>query len=423
MHFSGADFLDRLNMFSIKLGLEPTLELFARAGDPQKNLRFIHLAGTNGKGSTGAMLEAALRGAGFHTGFYTSPHLIDVRERFRIDGKMVDQPTFDRTAEILAQQTAGLEFTYFEFATALAARLFADAKCDIVVWETGMGGRLDATNVVTPIVSVITNIALDHQQILGKTLALIAKEKAGIIKENVPVFTGKLPDEADSVIAQTAKERHAPFFPPAAPVPEKFTVDRNGNQCFTYNGIDVALSLPGRMQRENCRIVLAVLRYLAEKENFDLRRAVAALSRVRWPGRMQTLGNVIVDGGHNPDGVGALTSSLAERFPDEKFTVVYGGFEDKAVSECLKLWAPLAEKMIFTPLPAEKRTSFPPAKLRQMLFEIAPEIPTDSADDGIDALKKAQEKTKGKIVVSGSLFLAGEILEYLGGREAAGDLV
>ena len=422
MHFSGAGFLDRLNMFSIKLGLEPTLELFARAGDPQKKLRFIHLAGTNGKGSTGAMLEAALRGAGFHTGFYTSPHLIDVRERFRIDGKMVDPPTFDRAAEILAKQTKGMEFTYFEFATALAAKIFVEADCDIVIWETGMGGRLDATNVVKPIVSVITNIALDHQQILGGTLELIAREKAGIIKENIPVFTGKLPPEAYRVIAGTAKEKHADFFPPAAPVPEKFTIDADGNQCFTYDGIDVALSLPGRMQRENCRIVLAVLRYLAEKEKFDLRRAVAALSHVRWPGRMQTFHNVIIDGGHNPDGVGALTTSLAERFPKEKFTVVYGGFEDKAAAECLKLWAPLAEKMIFTPLPAEKRTSFPPEKLEEMLFEIAPEIPSCGASGGIDALKKAQASAKGKIVVSGSLFLAGEILEYLGGKEAAGNL-
>ena len=422
--FSGAEFLERLGMFSVRPGLGSTRGLERRAGFPGKNLRFIHIAGTNGKGSTGAMLEAAFRGAGFRTGFYSSPHLIDVRERFRIDGKMVSRELFDDAAEFLAAAGNGAEYTYFEFATVLAQKIFAEAHCDIVIWETGMGGRFDATNTVVPQASVITNIALDHQAFLGDTLEKIAAEKAGIIKEGVPVFVGELPPEAFRVIREQAEKMHAPLFC-CAPPPEKVEIDRKkGCQRFVCDDVEIALNLPGAMQRQNFRVVLALLRFFAQKGKFDLARALAALTDVQWPARMQMIGDVIVDGGHNPDGVRALTESLSEWYPREKFIVIYGGFRDKNVAECLKFWAPLACRMIFVPLAPEKRSSFSPPELSSLWRTVAPQIPCGTARGGADAIVEARRPGgKEKIVVSGSLFLAGEVLETLRGREAAGNLV
>ena len=176
--FDTALYLENCNMFGIRLGLDSTKELLRRAGNPEKYLKFIHLAGTNGKGSTAAMLEHGFRSAGLTTGLYTSPHLIDVRERFRVNGKAVPTEIFNSIGEELAKAAEGGDFTYFEFATVLAALIFCRAGVDVVIWETGLGGRLDATNAVMSCASVITNIALDHQNLLGDTLEKIAAEKA-----------------------------------------------------------------------------------------------------------------------------------------------------------------------------------------------------------------------------------------------------
>ena len=170
MRFDTEKYFDSLDMFGIRLGLDATRELMEKAGHPEKNLRFIHIAGTNGKGSTGAMLERCFRQAGFKTGFYTSPHLIDIRERFRINGQAVSREEFDRAGKKLSDCAKKGRYSYFEFATVLAMEIFAAAQTEVVIWETGMGGRLDATNAVMPQACVITNIALDHQGHLGNTL-------------------------------------------------------------------------------------------------------------------------------------------------------------------------------------------------------------------------------------------------------------
>ena len=194
--------LTSLHKFGIKLGLEQTRRLAELCGNPDRDLRFIHLAGTNGKGSTGAMLERALRGSGWKTGFYSSPHLISVCERFRINGCAVSEREFIRQANVVkkAAETmaaAGASVTYFEATTVMAMLMFKEHNCDYVIWETGMGGRLDSTNIVQPVISVITGIALDHEKFLGSTVADIAGEKAGIIKVGVPLVTGELPDAAE----------------------------------------------------------------------------------------------------------------------------------------------------------------------------------------------------------------------------------
>lgn len=414
--FDCADYFNSLNMFGIRLGLAATCELMERAGHPEKKLRFIHIAGTNGKGSTGAMLERALRACGLRTGFYTSPHLIDIRERFRINGKSVSEDEFNRAGEELSKEADGGEFSYFEFATVLAMKIFAAAQVEVVIWETGMGGRLDATNAVVPEAAVITNIALDHQSHLGNNVAAIAAEKAGIIKNNVPLFHGVLPEAAAEVIYAKAAEVSAPVYPPRAVVPEVESFS-GICQCFTYDNRKISLSLPGKMQRENFRIVYEVLAYFASRWNFSLPDALAALSEVRWPARFQHLGNMIIDGGHNPDGVRALTEAVKERYPEEKFTVVYAAFGDKQAQECLKFLDTIAAEYIFTVPGAEGRAAFSPDELTAFTT-----VPCRIENDPAKAVVSALQQSALRVIVSGSLYLAGTALSAVSGTESALDI-
>ena len=428
MAFDPEKYFNELNMNGIRLGLDATRELARRAGHPERSLKFIHLAGTNGKGSTGAMLESAFRRAGLKTGFYTSPHLVYLRERFRIGGKAVDEESFARAAEELAHLAEGGSFSYFETATVLAMKLFAESRCDVVIWETGMGGRLDATNVVTPAASVITNIAFDHMKALGNTLAKIAAEKAGIIKPGVPVFTGVMPDEAFQAIASRARELDAPLFTPGEPEPERaeFEVGADGRlrQCFEYGGHQVKLPLLGRMQRRNFRIVFALLRELAPKFGISLESALGGVAQTRWPARFQKVDDtLLVDGAHNPDGVAALIEALDELYPDRKFPVIYAAFKDKHVENCLPELAKKAAKFYFTPLAQEGRPSFSGAELSEMVkaWSGAPAIACASA---AEALRRARAENPGALALSaGSLYLAGEILNAAAPPEAVLDLV
>ncbi len=394
-------------MFRCELGLDRVRDLFLRLGSPAPRRGYIHIAGTNGKGSVGSMLEAGLRRAGFRTGFYTSPHLISPLERIRVAGRAVTEERWERTAQRLMAVTK--EATYFEFVTMLAAMIFAEEEVDYVLWETGMGGRLDATNVVTPIASVITNIALDHQAFLGGTLAEIAREKAGIIKPGVPVFSGAEGDAAE-IIAETARRCGAPLFSPEK-IKKEF--DYRGNkQYFTLGRERVVLSLIGPMQRRNAALAFQVLARLATEAAFDLNDALAGWEEVRWPGRVQCIDDVIIDGAHNPDGAKALAEALRERFPGELFSLVFGAFHDKDASGGLRELLPLARELIFTPVPAEGRPSRTPEELAQM-SGARTTVPVSLAENLPAALRKARAGGE-KTLVAGSLFLAGAALRELG---------
>ena len=423
MNFNTAEFIDSLNMFSIRLGLDSTRELAKLAGNPERDLRFIHIAGTNGKGSTGAMLERCLRAMGFTTGFYTSPHLIDVRERFRINGKTVDQETFDRCGKMLAD-AGGKNFSYFEFATVLAMLIFKEAKCDAVIWETGLGGRLDATNIVTPELCIITNIALDHTDHLGDTTAKIAAEKAGILKPGIPLVHGKLPADARQVIYDRARELGVSVTSCRAEVPAEYRVISAGGtvfQMFNYDNREITLSLPGRMQRENFRIVYEALHILGKKWNFDPETAINALKLVRWPGRFQKIGDrIILDGGHNPDGTAALAEAVAESYPDEKFTTVYAAFADKNAGECVKNLSAFTEKFIFTSPGSWSRKSFDADELSAFAADCG--ISAVGCSDPLEAVETALRISERRVIVSGSLYLAGEILQKYLPLEATFDL-
>src|SRR5580658_9858383 len=209
------EFLYGLRLFGMKLGLDNTRRLAAAMGNPHERLRFIHVAGTNGKGSTCAMLESIYRAAGLRTGLFTSPHLVSFAERIQVDRQLISQEDVARltqeTREAIEACGAEAPPTFFEVVTVMALKYFAEQKCDLVIWETGLGGRLDATNIVTPLASVITNVQLDHQQWLGETLPEIAGEKAGIIKNDVPIITGTEDAAALRIIVETAQKRHAPL--------------------------------------------------------------------------------------------------------------------------------------------------------------------------------------------------------------------
>jgi len=424
MSFDTGKFLDSCNMFGIRLGLDAAKELLERAGHPDKKLRFIHIAGTNGKGSVAAMLERALRECGYRTGLYTSPHLIDVRERFRINGKAVSTEDFNRFGAELAAEAEGKSFSYFEFATVLAMKIFAGAGVDVVIWETGMGGRLDATNIIEPEAAVITSIALDHQAHLGSTLDKIAAEKAGILKKDVPLFTGRLPEAARKVICAKAEELNCQVFAVREDVPQcAQTFIHSGKflQKFNYDGREIELSLPGKMQRENFRIVYEIILFLSEKYGFRIDCALAALADVRWPARFQWVnGKVLVDGGHNPDGVAALTEAVKESCPGEKFLIIYSAFADKDAENCIPLLSGIADKFVFTSVGSDGRAAFDEEKLASLAGNY--NVPSIVIPEISGALQYALESSSMRIIVSGSLYLAGAVLEKIVDKREVLDL-
>ncbi len=416
------EWLGSLQHFGIKLGLEQTRELADRCGAPDRDLRFIHLAGTNGKGSTGALLERALRENGLKTGFYSSPHLISVCERIRIDGRAVSETEFASAARQVrdaaeVMRAAGRCPTYFEATTVMALLIFKAHRCDWVVWETGMGGRLDSTNIVTPEAAVITGIAFDHERYLGHTLEAIAGEKAGIVKARRPVILGKLPAAADAVIAARAQNLDSPLYRACDMYPlghgadERLEPDR---QVFYCGNERLELSLNGLMQRHNAQLAMATLKVLGMWTPESLR----GLALTRWPARIELCRDrrVLVDGGHNPDGLAALVEALGALYPQRRFHWVFGAFADKDFAGGLKLIAPLVERLDAVGFAEGTRQSAAPEKIcteaRQLgitncgssrtLAEILAEVQSGDAAVGTPPL-----------VVAGSLYLAGEALTLL----------
>ncbi|MDD4180322.1 MAG: bifunctional folylpolyglutamate synthase/dihydrofolate synthase [Victivallaceae bacterium] len=407
-------YLGQLEKFGVKLGLEQTAELFRRADSPERQLKFIHLAGTNGKGSCAAMLESALRHCGFKTGLYTSPHLISPCERIRINGCAVSETEYAAAVSRLkleaeAMNEAGKYPTYFEFTTVMAAQIFAAAQVDFVIWETGMGGRFDSTNVVEPICCAITGIALDHQKYLGTDIATIAKEKAGIIKAGKPVFCGKMPAEAAAVVTAVATRLAAPLKWCEGDISEiKFELKGDTfKQSFSYQDHQIHLGLPGIMQRCNFKVVFEILKYLSAKFNFRLETALDGLRRTRWPARLQFFPDgSVLDGAHNPDGAAALVESLNEILPFEKFSVIMANFTDKDTVGVMRQLDRIAAEFIFVPLHVGDRNGYTPESLLKMLHEFS-DTPARTVLSLQEALTVPCLKRK---LIAGSLFLAGETL-------------
>jgi dihydrofolate synthase/folylpolyglutamate synthase len=372
--------------FGIKLGLDNIRSLLKALGDPHEHLSFLHVAGTNGKGSVCAMLDAVLRAADHKTGLYTSPHLIDFRERIRVDGRKIPREAASRGLENLRRLAASWDHspTFFEFATALALQHFAESDCELVVLETGMGGRLDATNAVIPVVSVITPIALDHIRWLGKTVSEVAQEKAGIIKPSVPVVSAPQDPAAAEVIVRRAEELGCFLtFAEAA-----------------WNGAE--LGLPGRHQRQNAALAIASLR--AAGLDVPDEAIAHGLRDVRWPGRFQIIGErFVLDGCHNPHAAERLLLNWRDFFGTEQADVIFGALGDKDYSAMLRILAPISRQILLVPVRSE-RTAAP-----EILASACP-VPHRIFANAKDALRASH----GRTLVTGSLFLVGEVLELLG---------
>ena len=395
-----------LRLFGAKFGLENTLKLAELTGNPHHQLRFIHVAGTNGKGSTCAMLESIYRASGLRIGLFTSPHLVSFRERIQINRQHISENDVVRLVAELKPLCAkfpdGHQPTFFEVVTIMTLRYFADQKCDLVIWETGLGGRLDATNIVTPLASVITNIGIEHSEWLGDTIEKIATEKAGIIKPGVPAVTSAAPGHGLETIQAIAQERRSPLTVVAAEQTHLPPLDT------------VALPLHGPHQRLNAALAVATVRILADKIPVAASALRAGLTNVDWPGRMHRIQTVsgqtiLLDGAHNPDGAEALRVALQEEFPNAKPAMIFGVFRDKDSASMCRSLAPLAGRILLTPVHSER--SEDPSRLVQACREANPRAQVEVCASLDDALKKIASDPF--VVIAGSLYLVGEAMELL----------
>ena len=407
MTYSDAiQFLYSLRWFGAKFGLTNSLKLAELAGSPQHQLRFIHVAGTNGKGSTCAMLESVYRAAGLRVGLFTSPHLVSFAERIQVNRRLISEADIVRLTtrlQSLLQQFATEDHpTFFEVVTVMALRYFVDQGCDLVIWETGLGGRLDATNIVTPLVSIITNIQFDHQKYLGETLASIAGEKAGIIKPAIPVVTGTAEPEALAVIQSVAHEKSASLMVvPAAEI----------NQPPLDN---LALPLLGDHQKMNAAVALAAVRTLADQLPISNEIMRAGLGGFQWPGRLQLVSlpagrKLLLDGAHNIGGAQTLAAAITKYFPREEPTLILGILRDKDWPAMCQVLAPLARRILLVPVHSE-RTAEPHG-----LAEVCQRANPTAQVSEFSSLDAAWPAAAGDsfITIAGSLYLVGEAMELL----------
>ena len=400
-----------LQRFGIKLGLENIRRLIAELDVDLVNARVIHVAGTNGKGSVCAMIDSICRAQKYRTGRFISPHLVTFRERIRIDGEMISEKEVAAGLTNIRKLVADWEPhpTFFEIATALALKHFTEAKTNIVILETGLGGRLDATNAVQSNVAVITPIALDHEQWLGDSLEKIANEKAGIIKAQTPVVSGPQLPEAERVIRGRATECEAPL---------QFVTE-------TYDKSPIALR--GEHQKLNAAIAIAAIKALKldrlkrsslAGQGIDIDSAIGrGLATVDWPGRFQCWDKqTVIDGAHNPAAARILTQTWREIFGNERATLILAILSDKDLRGICEALAPIADLVLLPKIRSERGAS--PEELAKILSTIAPLLPYSITSSVAEALELAQARPN-PILLTGSLHFAGEALAHLRGEPAA----
>ena len=402
-----------------KLGLDRTRELLGKLNDPQKELKFIHIAGTNGKGSTAAMLSSILEEAGYRVGLYTSPFINRFNERMQVNHQPIPDEELAALTEYVRPYADAMADspTEFELITALAMVWFARQKCDIVVLEVGMGGELDSTNIIdVPEAAVIAAMGLDHVKELGPTMADIARAKAGIIKEGGRVVSYGGNPEADEVIAAVCRARNASLCQPdfSAIVPGDFSLE---GQTFSYKGWrGLRIPLVGAYQMNNAAVVLETVEVLRQRGWSVSDEAVRkGLADTRWPARFEVLRRdpvFIVDGGHNPHGIRATAESLSRLFPGRKITFVTGVMADKDVEHILGLIVPLAEQF-FTVRPDNPRAMDAGELAARIEAMGAKATACASVRDGVDRAIQA-EGPHGVACALGSLYMSGEVRSCFG---------
>ena len=433
---------------SQKFDLTYVRVLLAALGNPERSFKSALIAGTNGKGSTAATLASILTAAGHRTGLYTSPHLVRINERIRVDGQEIANHDFARVYDrveaaaqtLVAAGQVPWHPSFFEVLTAMAFQHFADSRVQLAVLEVGMGGRLDASNVVDPLVSIITDISLDHQKYLGNTITEIAGEKAGIIRQNGVVVTLPQHPEANAVIGNTVIERGArmvsaaQYVPPVSPgapglrANTKYPLDVMGEQ------ITVESPLAGRHQLRNAALAIAAAE---ELNRTGIRVAARDIERgireTRWPGRFQVIPatalhpELVLDGAHNPAGAWALRSTLSERYPDRPITMVFGVMRDKDMREVAEILFPIAQRVIVTH--SNNPRSASAEEIRAAASRITTDILEEDSVEG--ALQRAREfaerdsrreptSLKPLVVIAGSIYIVGGALAAVeSARESA----
>jgi dihydrofolate synthase / folylpolyglutamate synthase len=413
-----------LELFGVKLGLTNINRILSLLGEPHKSYPTIHIAGTNGKGSTSAIIAAILANSGYRVGLYTSPHLVDFRERIRVNDKLISKKYITDFFTANKTRFEPINPTFFEVVTALAFDYFREEKVDIAVIETGLGGRLDATNVVTPVVSVITNIELEHTKQLGMQISQIATEKAGIIKTGVPVVTAVKHIDAARVLRQTCvarKSKLISIFDETQYVIKEINESKTELDVFTRSQkyYNLRLALPGRHQLDNavCALIAAEI---AESSGVKVTPIGVSngFRNIKWPGRLQRISRepeVILDVGHNPAAMNTLWEYFKEFYPQRNIISVFGILSDKDSAMMLQTLERFSETIILTK-PMSDRAADP-----EMLAKEAAKITTNFQviPHVRDAYKAALEHAKPSdvVLVTGSHYTVGEILALLEGRE------
>lgn len=413
-------FLDGLGFFGWQLGLQRIQKLCEFFGNPQLKYPTVHVAGTNGKGSTAAMLAAIGQAAGLRTGLYTSPHLVRLNERIQINGVPV---SFQEIEDVLASCRLLIEkmqATYFEALTIIAFQIFAQRKIELAIIEAGLGGRLDATNVVQPEVSIITSIGLEHQKYLGRTLTAIAREKAGIIKKNVACVSGVRQPAACEPIRRRCRQQRAPLYElsehadikniSAAPQGLQFSL---ASSRFNLNLVEVACALRGRHQAKNAALAILAAKLLGEK-NFSIDDEVirCGLQTARWPARLQVIQSrpvIVVDAAHNADGMRVLTQALPENFSYRRLLVVMGLLEDKSLPPIFRAWQSLSPHFFFA-TPASERAR-PAAQLARAAKEFG--FKAGAFDSPAAAFRAARQicRAEDLLCLTGSHYLIGALMQ------------
>lgn len=408
-----------LQKFGIKFGLSSTFNLLERLGLDHRQGQYLHIAGTNGKGSVAAMLSATLTRAGYPVGLYTSPHLVHFRERYRLgDREIAAERLLDLINQVREAVAEAEPPTFFEFATAMAFLYFSQEKARPVILETGMGGRLDATNIVQPLAAVITNISLDHQEHLGEGLKTIAGEKAGVIKPGAPLVTGVWQKGVVDLLEQRCREVKAPMYLRG----RDFRARGKFRGRFNYQGLwgevdNLTLNLVGRHQYGNAALALAVVELL-QRQGFEIGESAIreGLQQTRWPGRLERVTQdprVLLDGAHNPDAARILAQTLKQARGNGRLILVLGVMADKDVDTILARLLPLAQTVIFTRPQYFRAAEVEDLATRARAYNLEIfKVPQVAA-----AIRRAQELAGpgDRIVVSGSLYTVGEAKEYFEG--------
>jgi dihydrofolate synthase/folylpolyglutamate synthase len=410
------EYIHSVNRTFCKPGLERVSALCEKLGNPQKNIRFVHVAGTNGKGSFCSMLNSVLSQAGYRVGLYTSPHMIRFNERMQVNGQCIaDDVLADITTEVRPYvDTMEDRPTEFEVVTAIAFVYFARMNCDLVILETGLGGRLDATNIIeAPLASVITGIDLDHTAILGDTYEKIAYEKAGIMKENCPVVLGDCNEQAKGVLLEQAEKRGCPLSASDVSQIKNVSYSLDGTS-FSYRSYkDLSLSLAGTYQPKNCATVIECVEVLRKSgiaiTETQLR---TGLNNTRWVGRFEILSKdpiVIYDGGHNPQGVSAFVDSFKKVLPNSKAVLVCGLLMDKDYEHMISAYSSVADA-VFT-LTVDSPRALSADALAQILSEKgikATAYPT--ADEAVKAAFDYAMENNLALVMNGSLYMYSQVI-------------